>query len=286
MSSATPRQKRVFLIGNPDKPSIHQKVEELAEWVRQRARLVGTALSWPQPLRFTEQPDLIIVLGGDGTLLGVARSLGERQLPIAGVNLGKLGYLAEFSIEELRNSFDQILTDPACISPRPILEVTILRKGKARFQDLAINDCVIHAGPPFRMIELSVRVNDHDLTTLAGDGLVIATPGGSTAHNMSAGGPIIQGRVEAIVLTPLCPHSLTHRPVVVEASARIEVLPRRVNQGTTASLDGQVSSPLAVGDQLLARRYEHKFLLIRNPAYPPWNTLITKLGWGQVPGYG
>ena len=143
-----------------------------------------------------------------------------------------------------------------------------------------MNDCVIQAGPPFRMIELAVSVDGAELTRFAGDGLIIATPGGSTAHNMSAGGPILQPGLDAIVITPICPHSLTFRPIAVEGDSIIRVVATAVNEGTTARVDGQVSTVFHAGDELIVKRSHQSFQLVRNRANPPWHTLVTKLHWG------
>jgi len=276
-------KKRIFIVANPDKPNAREHLDALRDWLGERAEVVGTSLAYGAGDAAAAQLDLIIVLGGDGTLLSVARSLGERQVPLAGVNIGKLGFLAEFSIDELKRQFDRLLDDPQAVSECMMLEACITCDDRVEFCGLAANDCVIQAGPPYRMIELAIAINAEHLTDVSGDGLIIATPGGSTAHNMSAGGPIVQATVQAIVLTPVCPHSLTHRPVVVEADAVIEVRAKRLNEGSTVSLDGQVSFPLRKGQCLTVRRFHETFKLVRNPARPPWHTLISKLKWGQSP---
>ena len=179
-----------------------------------------------------------------------------------------------------------MLSDPKLIHERTIIDVRIAHEDQTLdFHSLGLNDCVIHAGPPFRMIQLAVRIDGQLLTEIRGDGVIIASPSGSTAHNMSAGGPILEPGVQAIVLTPLCPHSLTHRPIVVECASTIEVTAHTVNVGTTVSIDGQISSPFRAGDVLTIRRSEENFKLVKNPKYSRWHTLVTKLNWGRPPSY-
>jgi NAD+ kinase len=276
-----PRQQKVVIVRNPAKVATDATVTELAARVARLAQVTATGTLAQICELLRTDPDRIIVLGGDGSLLAQARAMSNRQIPVAGVNFGKLGYLAEFNLDDLDLHLDAILHDPNLISRRMMLEVTATRPGGETDVNIAVNDCVIHAGPPFRMVVLSVLVDGEQITTLAGDGLVLATPTGSTAHNMSAGGPIVHSEVSAMVLTPLSPHSLTHRPLVVAGSTTITVIPRQVNEGTTVAVDGQVSVPLKTGDKLTIRRHASDFLLIRNPTRTPWHTLTTKLKWGQ-----
>ena len=173
---------------------------------------MGAELSLDGELALQAGAGRVIVLGGDGTLLGVSRSLGSHQVPLVGVNLGKLGFLAEFTVEELQQQFDRVVSDESLIEQRMLLQVAVLRLRTVRFESLSVNDCVVRAGPPFRMVNLSIAIDGLPLTVVRGDGLIVSTPNGSTAHNLSAGGPIVQSGVKAIVLTPLCPHSLTPPP--------------------------------------------------------------------------
>jgi len=278
-------EKRVFLLGNPDKSESLEAMRNIESFAKANCTLVGASMENDVTRILPDKVDRIILLGGDGTLIGVARSLGENQVPIVGVNVGKLGFLAEFLVDELKQTFERVLCDQDLVCPRTMLEVVVTRNGNAPDKCLAVNDCVIQAGPPFRMIELAVSVNGAPMTHVAGDGLIVCTPSGSTAHNLSAGGPIVQPGVDAIVLTPLAPHSLTHKPIVVERSAKIEIVAERVNDGTTVILDGQVSFPMGPGDRVSIRRFQKDFLIVRNPLHAQWHHLVTKLHWGQSPNY-
>jgi NAD+ kinase len=273
---------RVYILANPDKEGASRILADLCEWIGDRVELVGAETTRDYSGIASARPDRIIVLGGDGTILGVARALEEHQAPIVGVNLGKLGYLAEFSIDDLKDTFDRVVSSDNAISKRMMLEVT-LNSPAAR--SLALNDCVVHAGPPFRVIELEVQVDGAHLTTVSGDGLIIATPSGSTAHNMSAGGPILQPGIRAFVLTPLSPHSLTHRPLVVEYDSTIQVTVSQANTGTVVAIDGQATLPLQAGASLTIKRSPIEFRLMRNPKNNRFHTLVTKLQWGQLPAW-
>jgi NAD+ kinase len=277
--------RRIYILSNPAKPDAAAALEEMRLFADSRCDVVGVDLGLDGRTATSANVDRIVVLGGDGTLIGVARSLGTDQVPLIGVNFGKLGFLAEFTVDELKQSFDRAVDDDSIVSQRAVLQVAVQRDGKIRDRSLAINDCVIQAGPPFRVIELGILINAEHLTDVAGDGLIVCTPSGSTAHNLSAGGPIMQPGVDAIIMTPLCPHSLTHRPLVIERESVIEILVRDVNEGTTAIIDGQVSSPLQPGDHVTIRRFETDYLLVRNPLYSKWHNLVTKLHWGKAPSF-
>ena len=275
--------RRVFVLGNPEKWSVARTLTKLKQFVAERCNLVGGELGLDVQKAIEAGAETIIVLGGDGTLLGVARSLGANQIPLIGVNLGRLGFLANYSVDELKAHFDRAIGDPTLVETRMMLDVNVHRGDRVRFTSRVLNDCVIQAGPPFRQIELSVFLDGQRLTDISGDGVIVCTPTGSTAHNLSAGGPIVQAGVHAIVLTPLCPHSLTHRPLVVEHDARIEIVAKEINPGSTATIDGQESCPLQVDDRVMITRSPAPLRLVRNPLYPNWNKLVTKFQWGQSP---
>ncbi len=278
-------KRRVYLLANPDKPEAARAMRAAESLRADDVEIVGSAVGVDATDAVAAGVDRIIVFGGDGTLIGVARSLGANQLPLVGVNIGKLGFLAEFSPDELKESFERVIRDDTLVTRRIALHVSVRHNGGVRDTSLAINDCVIHAGPPYRIIRLGVSINGEHLTTVGGDGLIVCTPSGSTAHNLSAGGPIVQPSVPAIVLSPMNPHSLTHKPLVVESDSTIEIHASEVNEGSTAIIDGQVTCPLQPGDRITVRRFESDYLLVRNPLYARWHKLVTKLHWGRSPSY-
>jgi NAD+ kinase len=277
--------RRFYLLANPEKREAAVVFHELCEFVRGRCESVGARLSVDGRSAAAAGAEAIVVIGGDGTLIGVARSLGADQVPLIGVNVGKLGFLAEFSVDEFKGSFDRILADPTLIHRRLLLELSVDRGGTAVYRSVLVNDGVVHAGPPFRVVSLAVAIDDQPLTEVTGDGLIVSTPTGSTAYNLSAGGPIMQPGVSAIILTPLSPHSLTHKPIVIESDARVSVTVVRANAGTTCIVDGQATFPLLPADRVILRRFEHDLLLVRNPAHPRWHKLVNRLHWGKSPNY-
>lgn len=274
-------RSRVVIIRNPSKIDAEARLAWLVEKLRPRADVVGTGTIDDTSRLLSESPDRVVVLGGDGTILAVARAMGERQAPIVGVNFGKLGFLAEFSVDDVQTHVEAMLHQSDLVSRRIMIEARIESTSGPASHIIAVNDFVLHSGPPYRMIDLAITVDGDYLTQFSGDGLILATPCGSTAHNMSAGGPIVQSEVPAIIITPISPHSLTHRPLVVAGDSRIQVHAQQVNDGTTLAADGQETLPLRAGDVLVVQRYPHDFLLVHNPTQPRWYTLTKKLRWGQ-----
>ncbi len=269
---------RVYILGNPRKANVEATIDSIVACARQHADVVGTTLKEDYADVRARRPDRLIVVGGDGTILAAARELHDTAIAVIGVNRGKMGYLAEFSLEDLTPVFAQVMTDESLIVPRMMLDVEFDEPAACA---TVLNDCVIHAGPPYRMINLLIEIEGQHLTVVRGDGLIISTPSGSTAHNMAAGGPILQPGIDAWVVTPLCPHSLTHQPLVVECKSELLVRLVEANEGTVASLDGQRMVPMHSGRTIRVRRSPHDFRLVRNPLYPPWHTLVTKLKWGR-----
>lgn len=280
-----PQDQRVYFIANPDKPAAKSALKELRSFAESRCNVVGFTVGHDGDTARSAKPDRIVVIGGDGTLIGVARSLGADQIPLIGVNVGKLGFLTEYSLDELKSTFDRAIADDALLDLRMILQVRVTRKEASIANFVAINDCVIQAGPPFRIIELGVAVDGERVTNFGGDGLIVSTPAGSTGHSLSAGGPIMQPGVQAIILTPLSPHSLTHKPIVIECEAVIDIEALELNSGSTMIVDGQVSHPLEPGDHVVVQRLETECRIVRNPGHSAWHKLITKMHWGRQPDH-
>lgn len=280
---AQQQSPRVYLIGNPTKPDVPATCRRLADWLRAKGILAGMNLDG-QPERVNDaERDFVVALGGDGTILSVGQAMQRRQVPIIGVNLGKLGYLADFSVEELQQFIDRLLGEPELISRRMIFDIQITMPSGERWDGIALNDCVLRVGQPFRTIGLTVAIDDRPVSMIVGDGLIIATPSGSTAHNMSCGGPIVQPEVEAVILTPKCPHSLSHRPLVLGPDARVSVTVREESEGAAVVLDGQIVRPVPGGARVLVQKAQQTFQLVRHPDRHRWDTLVTKLKWGQNP---
>lgn len=278
----TQARPKVYIIANPTKTGMEEPLRHIRSLVEGKGEIVDARLGRLDPA-VAAAADRVIVLGGDGTILAAARAMGERQVPLIGINMGKLGYLAAFNLDELEAHVDRVLTDDSLIGPRMMLEVMVNDGGHQKLSSIAVNDCIVQAGPPFRMIGLSLSLNGSELTRIVGDGLIVATPVGSTAYNLSAGGPILQPTVKGIAITPICAHSLTHKPLVVDENVTVQITPERINEGTRVIVDGQDMLPVALGDKVTVRRSRQDFLLVENPSYPPWYTLVAKLKWGQAP---
>jgi NAD+ kinase len=235
--------------------------------------------------------DLVVVLGGDGTLLSQARRWAGLGVPIMGVNLGKLGFMAEFDLDSAK-SYAEAIFGGGEMQTRELSFVGVKvrsREGEARYEGLALNECVVTAGPPYRMIELSLSIDGSPGPKVVGDGLIVSTPTGSTAYNLSAGGPIIAPSVDAMVVTPIAAHSLAFRPIVVPGHGKIELTVLRANHddegasGTTLVLDGQVHVPLEEGDTAAIGLAGTKVRFVRNPGGDYWRTLVEKLHWAMPP---
>jgi len=272
---------RVFLVGNAKKPEVAAVFDRVSAWLDRKGLLVGSDIS-NQPEKINAaHPDWVVVLGGDGTILYAAQAMGERQVPILGVNLGKLGYLADFTVAELEQHFERVIANGDLISRRMMLSAIVAEPAGATSRHVAVNDVVIRGGPPFRNLSMAVSVDGVALTTVVGDGVILATPTGSTAHNMSCGGPIVQPDVEAIILTPMGPHSLAHRPLVLGPAARVEIHVQSQSEGAHVVMDGQIVRPAPGGTRVSIRRAESAFQHVRNPGRQSWDTLVRKLKWGQ-----
>jgi NAD+ kinase len=276
---------RLVVFGDERKNNVRGAIEEFSGFVQGRAEIIAKCEIEGFRCEVLDDAGFAVVFGGDGTIIEAARQLSGFNVPIIGVNLGKLGFLAEFGIEELISQFDQIVGGNAVVEKRVVLNCQLLRGEEVVFSSPAINDVFVTSGPPFRMIELKVSVDDQAIASCVSDGLVICTPTGSTAYNLSAGGPILSAKMEAIGVTPICPHSLSFRPIVINSKSKVEVSGIRVNEGTALSIDGQIWRKLCIDEVVRIERHEGDFLVVNNPLRTQWDTLATKLGWAEQPKY-
>jgi NAD+ kinase len=288
---------RVFIVANVQKPQVEQALEAWLPAIRAKADVVGIERDGPSDLA-NVSADAVLVFGGDGTLLSVARRIAGKAIPVMGVNFGRLGFLASFQPDEFLPSFDELLDGKLRTGRRLMIEASVIPAGLdfdpldraalcqcRRFSAPALNDAVITAGPPFHMIELQISADVQTAISYFGDGVIVATPSGSTAYNVSAGGPIVNPDVAAFCITPICPHGLSFRPVVVAAGATVVITAAKVNEGTTLFCDGQASVKLSAGDRIVVQRYPHDGLLIENPNAREWRSLAEKLNWATGPEY-
>lgn len=225
--------------------------------------------------------DMILVFGGDGTLISVAREINRRKVPILGVNLGRLGFLTEITLDELFPVLENVIEGDYTLSSRLMLEAQVLRNSEVVGTFLVLNDVVINKGALARIIDMEALVNDDYVTTFRADGLIISSPTGSTAYNLAAGGPIIYPGINCLVMSPICPHMLTNRPLIVADSAVIRVEVKFQDEEVMFTADGQVGMPLQGGDVVEVRKSKAKTLLVNSPNRDYFEVLRTKLRWGE-----
>ncbi|MGB2682318.1 MAG: NAD(+) kinase [Candidatus Competibacter sp.] len=292
---SSPAFNTIGLIGKFGDPNVAQTLDQIAAYLRQRqlrvlldessARLMpDNDLEVASRTRIGEQCDLVIVMGGDGTMLNAARSLVDYEVPILGINLGRLGFLADVSPSEIPHRLDKVLAGEFREARRSLLHAQVIHEGHVASENDALNDVVIHKREVARMIEIDTFIDGRYLNTYRADGLIISTPTGSTAYALAGGGPIIHPALEAVVLVPICPHTLTHRPIVVKADSTIEVVLNAANSTQTQiTCDGQVSLAIEPGDRIVIRKKERKVLLIHPVNHDYFELLRAKLRWGLSP---
>ncbi len=279
--------RSVGLCVRANHPEAGGTVRGLAKWLDARGLSVrldeeaGELVGRPGETReeIAAAADLLVVLGGDGTLLSAARASGERAVPILGVNLGRLGFLTETSHDELYAALERVLAGEARVEARMRLAVRAEREGRVLGEWLALNDAVITSQHLARMLDLDAFVDGRKVTTYHADGLIASTPTGSTAYSLSAGGPILDPALDAVVLSPISPHTLTQRPIVLPADRKIEISP--ATTGTQITVDGQAGVRLEEGDRVHVTRSQFPAQLVVSPFRTRFEILRTKLHWGE-----
>jgi NAD+ kinase len=284
------KSKSIGILTKPKFPEVKSTLQDVVAWLRSHhidvildttsALLLGEPGGY-QKIQLAVKADVLLVLGGDGTMLNAARLAGERGIPILGVNMGGLGFLTEVRLDGLYPSLERVFANDYVLDERLMLKTHVHRHGETVAQGIMLNDVVISKGTLARMIELKIAIQDRFVTNLRGDGLIISTPTGSTAYSLSAGGPILHPAVSALILTPICPHTLTHRPLIVPASSEIEVTLTSRDDGAMATLDGQVGVAMTQGDTVEIHGAEHRTKLIRFPETNYYEVLREKLKWGD-----
>lgn len=262
----------------------------LKDWLEDRGIVVHTEEMSPRTTSRTysqeqtsipDTVDWVAVLGGDGTLLGAARKVGRYGLPILGINLGGLGFLTEIPATRLYQDMERLIAGEIDIETRLMLQARVIRDGEELCHFSALNDVVINKGALARIIELGVSIDDRFLTTFRADGLIISTPTGSTGHNLSAGGPIVYPALEALLVNPICPFTLTHRPIILPGTSIIEIRMRQPSEEVLITFDGQVGFDLVDHDRVVISKSEKKLRLIKSPNQDYFDILRTKLKWGE-----
>ncbi len=270
---------KALVLGSGDRrPEILTQADLLRPVLERAVRIVDKDLHFEKELT-SESADFAIVLGGDGSILRAAKHMADRQLPVLGVNLGKLGFLADIQPEKLADALEQIGAGDFELVDHLMLQCEIIRDGHTIIKEIGLNELAVLSGPPFSIQNIDLYVDGNLATSYSCDGLIISTPVGSTAHNLSAGGPILRKDLSAFVISPISPHTLTVRPVVDTAERVYELVARRPNQSTAAVLDGQVLTTLTPADRVRVRRAESVFQLIEISGRGYYQTLREKLGW-------
>ena len=288
--------KRIGIVVKPHQPDALKTLCEVVEWLDKRGIALaggpeiereriehetGCAVEVVDTDKLAATVDLILVLGGDGTMIATARMLGDTEVPVLGVNYGGLGYLAEFRIEELYSALETILTGNYRLEKRVMLEVELLRGAEPVTRKRVLNDVVINKSALARIIEIEAYLNQQFVNSFRADGLIVSTPTGSTAYNLSAGGPVIYPSMNAIVITPICPFTLSNRPIVVPDESLIELRLITQNEDVALTLDGQVGFPLKPEDRVVIRKSKTAFNLVQPMNRNYFDVLRDKLRWGR-----
>jgi NAD+ kinase len=281
--------KKIGIICKPGRKEPEEILQELLPFLKQRGCETFVDLETAAALKIngfsreeiSSLADLVLVLGGDGTMLSVSRLVAERGIPILGINLGGLGFITEVRRDDIFSAVDKMLSGRYAVEERLMLSATIHRNGKKLTEYTVLNDVVINKGALARIIDLETNINNNYVTTFKADGLIISTPTGSTAYCLSAGGPILYPTLDSIVLTPICPHTLTNRPIVLPDIFKIEIIIKTISGDVFLTLDGQVGFSLRMGDIIEINKAGYKARLLVPIEHDYFNVLRTKLKWGE-----
>ena len=281
--------KKIGIIGKTGKQETLDILTELVPWLKSKGHEVYVDIENATVMNIEGTPrsqmsslvDMIIVLGGDGTMIGVARLVAEKGIPILGVNIGGLGFLTAVSRDELYEVLDRVLVDDCHVEERIMLNACVLRHSECIAEYIVMNDVVVNKGALARIIDLETYVNSTYISTFKADGLIVSTPTGSTAYALSAGGPILYPTINSIVLAPICPHTLTNRPIVLPDDVKIEIMLRSLNEDVFLTLDGQMGFSLRQNDIIEVKKSKYRARLYIPCERDYFEIIRTKLKWGE-----
>jgi NAD+ kinase len=288
--------KRIGVVVKPHQPDALETLCRLTTWLNERGialvglpeieresieHKTGCAVEVVDDSEIAKQVDLMLVLGGDGTMIATARMVGDTEVPVMGVNYGGLGYLAEFPLDDLFPALEGVFAGKFRIQQRLMLSVELWRGPEMVTRNRVLNDVVVNKSALARIIEIEAYLNQQVVNLFRADGLIVATPTGSTAYNLSAGGPIIFPSMSAVVITPICPFTLSNRPIVVPDDSEIEVRLVTENEEVALTLDGQVGFDLQAADRVVIRKSKTMFNLVQPPNRNYFDVLRNKLKWGR-----
>jgi NAD+ kinase len=288
--------RRIGVLVKPNQPEALKTICRLVEWCAEQGLAVvggprlererieaetGCAVESLAHAELVRSVDLIVVLGGDGTMIGAARMVSDAETPVLGVNFGTLGYLAEFTVENMIPALAAVLAGDYTLDRRLMLAATVTRGGERLLHDRVLNDVVISKSALARIVEIETWVDKQFVNVFRADGLIISTPTGSTAYNLSAGGPVIYPSMNAVVITPICPHTLSNRPLVVSDEVEFELVLKTPKEEVALTLDGQVGMALEYDDRVSVRKSRTGFNLIQAHTRNYFDVLRNKLKWGR-----
>jgi len=277
--------KSVVIITKKFKPAALEAGRALRVWLEGRGVNACHFENEPEPQvpQLPDDVEFIVVMGGDGTILSAARHYGQRGVPIIGVNLGGLGFMTEISLDELYPCMaEHVLPGNFEVEKRLMLTTSLFRQGRMVWRENVLNDAVINKGALARIAELTTWIDGDYLTVYRADGLIVATPTGSTAYNLSAGGPIVYPTLHHILLLPICSHTLSNRPIILPDTVSVAVTLDEKVQDVYLTLDGQVGQAMQPGDRVEIRRAPYHLKLVKSPYRSHFQVLRTKLGWGEL----
>ena len=284
--------KRIGIIANLEKEKIADHVRSLKKWLEERHVKVFLEMEISRTIALdgglsrtdlAKKSELIVVLGGDGTMLRAARYVAGHKVPILGINMGSFGYLTEVNLNEIHSVLELIIRGEFEIEKRMMLDVSIRHGKTVTNVGSVLNDVVINRGSLSRMNEFEMEVNGKYLTTYKGDGLIVSTPTGSTAYSLSAGGPIVSPGKDLIIINPICPHTLTNRPIIFAEDSNFKITLCSKDKGAILTLDGQETYKIVSGDVVTVKRSRHATMLVLSPYRSYGEILRSKLGWGDLP---
>lgn len=282
--------KTAAIISKPNKLELHEIVPQVLGWFSERGYRVAldeetgeyapNSSVVPRKQIASEKPDFALVLGGDGTLLSAARAIAQADIPILAVNLGSLGFLTEVPLGDLFSTLEMVDSGNCPVESRSMVECRLMRDGKVLETYFALNDAVVNKSAIARLVGFDLYIDDSFVLHYKADGVIVATPTGSTAYSLAAGGPVLMPAVEAFVITPVCPHALTHRPLVVRDTVDVRVVVQSEGEQAFLTIDGQIGVPVRHGDHISYRKAQHKVKLLR-VRRTFFDVLRAKLKWGE-----
>lgn len=275
--------KSVVIFGNPGKEQVAVAMEEIRPWLQDRADVV---VNTEVDSAWRDGPvDFVVVLGGDGTMLSAARKFSPDHIPIVGINMGKFGFLTETTVDQCHDTLEDVLNGDYEVRDRMMLRCVLERDGEVEEDTIGLNDVVVSRTCLSRLLTIDFFVDGEIVNTYRADGLIIATPVGSTAHSLSAGGPILVPEVDGFVVSPICPHTLSNRPIVLPPDTELKIRPSEYAEQPALTVDGHIFAPLEEDDTVLVRRAQEKLRLIQTGRQHFFQTLRNKLGWSGQPHY-